>query len=418
MDKLRVGILGASRGMDFAMKLLLGYEYADIAAVCESYPPLLEKTRQFFADHGRKDVLCCSDFGEMLDCGVDAAVIANFANEHAPYAVRALKSGVHVFSEVQPTQTLAEACELCDAVEESGKIYAYGENYCFRDSIFEMSRRCLAGDIGEPVCLEGTFINDCSFKWHLLTRGERDHWRNYVPSTFYCTHSIGPLMYSTGLRAVRVSGAEMPRMSYMAEKGARSGSAAMELMEMSNGGMARSMNGNLRHPYEASYRIIGENGTIESDPGSITVYKLRKDYIYDTERYSAKYRPYRFRPEADLGETDNSIITAFAYFVGAILGDKEGIERTIDVYQALDMSLPGLLAYRSIVNGGAPFEVPDMRDKAVRDRYAGDLCSTDPRTPERFRLPTSKNGTPDVEDEIYEKVKEELLKVDLTPGMK
>ena len=418
MDKLRIGILGASRGMDFAMKLLLDYEYADIAAVCETYPPLLEKTRDFFRENSRSDVLCCDSFDDMLGCGIDAVVIANYANEHAPYAIKALKSGVHVFSEVQPTETLAEACELCDAVEESGKIYAYGENYCFRDSIFAMRDVCLSGGIGEPVCLEGTFINDCSFKWHLLTRGVRDHWRNFVPSTFYCTHSIGPLMYSTGLRAVRVSGAEMPRMSYMAEKGARSGSAAMELMEMSNGGMGRSMNGNLRHPYEASYRIIGESGSIESDPGSIMVYRLKKDYIYDTERYTAKPPAYRFRSDSDLGEADNSIITAFAYFVGAIYGDSEGIGHTIDVYKALDMSLPGLLAYRSIVSGGAPFEVPDMREMAARERYREDFYSTNPKTPERYRLPTSKSGTPEVDDGIYEKVKEELLKVDLTPGMK
>ena len=418
MDKLKIGILGASRGMDFAMKLLLDYEYADIAAVCESYPPLLEKTRDFFKDHGRSDVCCCADFDDLLNCGVDAVVIANFANEHAPYAIKALKHGIHVFSEVLPTQTIAEACELCDAVEESGKIYAYGENYCFRDSIFDMRRRYLSGDIGEASALEGTFINDCSFKWHLLTRGVRNHWRNYVPSTFYCTHSIGPLMYSTGLRAVRVNGAEMPRMSYMAEKGARSGSAAMELMEMSNGGMGRSMNGNLRHPYEASYRIIGETGTIESDPGSITVRRLKKDYIYETERYAAKYKPYRFRPDTDLGECDNSVITSFAYFVGAVLGDSEGTEHTISVYDALDMSLPGLLAYRSIINGGTPFEVPDLRDKTVRDRYRNDLYSTDPRTPDEYRLPTSKYGTPEVGDEVYDKVKEELLKVDLTPGMK
>ena len=82
------------------------------------------------------------------------------------------------------------------------------------------------------------------------------------------------------------------------------------------------------------------------------------------------------------------------------------------------MSLPGLLAYRSIVSGGAPFEVPDMRDTAARERYREDFYSTNPKTPERYRLPTSKSGTPEVDDTIYEKVKEELLKVDLTPGMK
>ena len=45
MNKLKIGILGGSRGMDFAMRMLLDYEFAEIAAVCETYPVLLEKCR-------------------------------------------------------------------------------------------------------------------------------------------------------------------------------------------------------------------------------------------------------------------------------------------------------------------------------------------------------------------------------------
>jgi predicted dehydrogenase len=160
---------------------------------------------------------------------MDAVVLANYAHQHAPFAIRAMKKGLHVFSEVLPCQTMKEGVELCEAVEETGKIYAYGENYCYMDNIFAMRQRYEAGDIGEGVCLEGTFCNDCSPKWHLLTRGIRDHWRNYVPSTFYCSHSIGPLLFSTGRRPVRVNGLEMPRMDYMAENGARSGSANARL---------------------------------------------------------------------------------------------------------------------------------------------------------------------------------------------
>ena len=85
--------------------------------------------------------------------------------------------------------------------------------------IFERS------EMGALMYAEGNFINDCSFKWHLLTRGNKNHWRNFVPSTFYCTHSIGPLMYTTGLRTETVVGMETPLMPYMAAVGARSGSA-------------------------------------------------------------------------------------------------------------------------------------------------------------------------------------------------
>lgn len=418
MKPIRVGFLGASRGMDFATYLMGGYPYAEVAAICESYPPLRKMADEYFREHGM-DVACFADYDEMLrQAGIDAVVIANYANEHASYAIRALERGIHVFSEVLPTQTPAEAVALVEALEKSGCVYAYSENYCYFDSNFMMRKAYEAGDIGEAVALEGTFINDCSFKWQFLTRGIRDHWRNYVPSTFYCTHSIGPMFYATGLRAVRVNGLEIPRMSYMAEGGARSGSAGMEVMELCNGGMARSMNGNLKHPYEASYRLIGEKGSISSDSGSIRIQIHKTGKEFDVREPKVVFPEFAFRPREDYGDYRNGDLSCFGFFIGKILGDAECAKYSIDIYRALDMSLPGLFAFRSILSGGQPFEVPDMRDAKVRDAYREDCRCTDPRTPEEFRLPTSKSGTPEVPDEVYERVRQDFLNQKLTPGMK
>ena len=207
-------------------------------------------------------------------------------------------------------------------------------------------------------------------------------------------------------------------MDYVAENGARSGSAAMETMELDNGGMARSLNGNLRHPYIASYRIFGEHGSIEAEPGRITVYSYDKEFHYDITGESVSYMPFAHRPKKDHGSISNSDLTGFGYFIAKILGDPLGEKYSIDVYQALDMALPGLLAYRSIVDHGMPYEVPDLRDLTVRERYRNDFYSTDPRTPEEFRLPTNKSGTPDVDESVYAAVRERLAQVDLTPGMK
>ena len=417
MNKLRIGILGASRGMDFAQRILADYEFAELAAVCESYPVLQRKTKELLTEFGiRAEVF--SDYDSMLDCGIDAVIIANYANEHCEYAIRALKRGIHVYSEVQPVQTLAEACALCDAVEESGCVYAYGENYAFSDSVQTMRRLYQEGVIGEAVSLDGVFINDCSPKWHLLTRGIRDHWRNYVPSTFYCTHSIAPIFYTTGLRAVRVNGLEIPRMDYLAEVGARSGSAGMEVIELSNGGMARSTHGNLRHPYEASFRIIGSHGTIEGDSGHLRLLRHQGGFSYDIQSVPTQAPEYRFRPVGTGDSVANGDYTAFGYFIGAIIGDAEGKQYGIDIYRALDMALPGLLAYRSIVDCGMPYTVPDLRDRTVRDQYRSDHWCTDPRTPSEYCLPTNKSGTPEVAESVYEEVRRTFNGVDLTPGMK
>ncbi len=205
----------------------------------------------------------------------------------------------------------------------------------------------------------------------------------------------------------------------MAEKGSRSGSGATVLMEMSNAGMARSLNTNgLKHPYIASYRIIGEKGSLESSDGRVTMYQYDKGFDYNITTETPSYTPFLHRPNKDHGCISNSDLTGFGYFIARILGDPLGEKYSIDVYQALDMALPGLLGYRSILDKGMPYTVPDLRDHAIRDQYRNDHYCTDPRTPAEYLLPTSKSGTPDVDESIYEAVREELARVDLTPGMK
>jgi hypothetical protein len=125
-----------------------------------------------------------------------------------------------------------------------------------------------------------------------------------------------------------------------------------------------------------------------------------------------------YRPDINLGAVSNSDLSAFGYFIARILGDPIGKKYSIDVYQALDMAMPGLLGFRSILDKGMPYTIPDMRDPVQRDLYREDHYSTDPKGPEGFLLPSSKSGTPEVDERVYEAVRAELAKVDLTPGMK
>ncbi len=417
MKKLKIGVLGGSRGMDFVNRILLDYEYAEVFAICEAYSVLAEKIEKQLSAAGKR-VRIFTDFEEMLSCGIDAVILCNFANQHASYAIRALNRGIHVLSENLPTQTLAEAVALCEAVEKSGCVYAYAENYCYFDYTYRMKQLYESGVIGQAVLLEGDFINDCSGRWHLLTRGVRNHWRNYVPSTFYCTHSIGPMLYSTGLKAVSVNGFEIPRLDYMAEKGARSGSAAMEVLQLENGAIAKSINGNYCHEYRADYRIIGTKGSLIANVGERFVTLIRPTATgYQSERIDAAPYDYKYRPRGDLGVIQNGDLLLVGYFIGSILGDPEAKAASIDVYKALDMSLPGLLAYRSILNGSGTVPVPDFRDKAAREQFRHDAYSTDPESREAFLLPTSKSGTPQVEEAVYEKVRAQFLSADLKPGM-
>ncbi len=423
MSKIRIGVLGATRGLDFAFGALANHPDACVTAICESYAPLLERVKGEIVKRGLK-IECGASAESLLRGDIDAVIIANFANEHAPYAVQALRAGKHVMSEVLPAQTPAEGVALCEAVEQSGKRYCYAENYCYFNQHFEMRLRYDRGDIGDLVSAECDFINDCSFKWHLLTRGDRDHWRNYVPSTFYCTHSIGPMLFISSLRPKNVAGMETPRLPYMAAHGARSGSAAMEIMKLENGAMARSLHGNLKHPYLPRCRMIGTKGSMETDsaqPNQLHVHlEGKEETVFDHEAYCPATFIRNSRTAALAHYVENGSFYAVEFFVGSIIGDAAAGRYAIDVYQAMDMSLPGLLAYRSILQGGVPLAVPDFRDPNAREPYRHDHACTDPRVASGAALlPSCSTGAVSVPDAVYAREArryEERLKTSFRPG--
>ncbi len=137
------------------------------------------------------EVALYENFDDFIQQDMDAVVLANYANEHAPFAVRCLDAGKHVMSEVLPCSCPAEAVALIEAVERSGKVYAYAENYCYMKAPFEMRLRYAQGEIGEVMYCEGEYIHDCSSIWPNITYGERNHWRNRGAPTFSKRFSAG-----------------------------------------------------------------------------------------------------------------------------------------------------------------------------------------------------------------------------------
>ncbi len=414
-QKIRIGVLGATRGLEIVERSVQAFDDIEVVAICDIYQPILDHAYQKCLSFG-KEVRCVNDFSGLLTDDIDAVILANYANEHAPYAIKALKAGKHVMSEVLPTQNMAEAVELVEAVEESGKVYAYSEQYCYFDPVFDMRLRFERGEIGDLVFVEGEFIHDCASKWPRLTRGGKDHWRNHVPASFYCTHSIGPMLYITGARPLTVVGAECAPQKYMTEVGARSGSAAIEMMTLTGGAIGTSKHGNLRKQWRAYFAVYGTKGTLENDhhvPNiktkeyKITTMPKECDNIYETIEPKWGEEVSSIKREGESPE-----LCALRCFIGAINGDPVAKKYMIDIYQALDMSIPGLLAHKSFLDGNKPIAMPDFRDKAQREKYRNDRACTDPKVAGEQLLPSTAFETVDTPQEVYDRVHERFLKGD------
>ena len=73
----------------------------------------------------------------------------------------------------------------------------------------------------------------------------------------------------------------------------------------------------------------------------------------------------------------------------------------IDVYEAMDMFLPGLFGYFSVLAGGIPMEIPNLRNKEQREKWRNDTRTTDPKNPDYEIIPSYSKGNPDIPEENY-----------------
>ena len=71
---------------------------------------------------------------------------------------------------------------------------------------------------------------------------------------------------------------------------------------------------------------------------------------------------------------------------------RTGQQPYLDVYRGIDMSIVGILAWRSALNDSAPVAVPDFRSENVRKTYENDHWSPDPTRESDNRPPTSILG--------------------------
>ena len=408
MAKLKIGVFGAARGRTM-INVLLDHPDAELVAVCDKYEPLLKQVREKAEEHKLKIALY-TDFEDFIRHDMDAVVLANYATEHATFGARLLRAGKHIMTEVLPCETLAQGVELVEAVEETGLVYAYAENYCYMDRTFEMWRRYERGDIGKVTYGEGEYIHDCTAIWPRITYGDRNHWRNLLHPFFYNTHSLGPLMTMTGERPAKVTGlmTGFSMEDYM--KGLSGKAVGIEMVTTQNGAVFKSIHGGLvREPGSINYELYGTKGCMETqrygDPYLNVWIENDKACQGNLESYFPQQwidaemaRNFRGHGGADFYATH--------FWLQRILGRETG-RYSIDVYRAMDMGLCGLMAYRSCAAGGVPMDVPDFRDPAQRDLYRHDnACTTPEVAGDQLQPRIPGVELPEVPQEAYDKIRD------------
>ena len=276
-------------------------------------------------------------------------------------------------SEISACKTLGEAAALARAVEQSGKIYLLAENSCYLAYNQEMRRLYRAGEIGTLRLGECEYMHPSPGPGlNAMSCGEK-HWRNWIPSTYYCTHAFGPIMYITDLRPVSVNAHSIDWAGDERDNlHVRQGDPGSTILCRMDNGATVIVNGLCLRGHGNWYRLHGSRGLMENlrhgDPGMLRIKHESWDVERPTDPEERIYRP-QFPIHADLAAQTShggaDFFTTF-HFAEAI---RSGRQPWLDVYRGIDMSIIGIQAWKSCLSNGAPFEVPDFRKETMRKRY-------------------------------------------------
>ncbi len=365
---IRVGVLGLRRGASLAR--LAQQAGVQVVAVCERDDRRLHEAATALGVAGYRDV------EPFLDHAMDAVIVVNDFDQHAPVAIQALDRGVSVLSETAACRTIGEGVALIEAAERSDGIYMFAENYPYMPFTREMRRRYRAGQIGEVRYAEAEYLDEpADLAWFV---NDRAHWRARLPATYYCTHSLAPVTAITGTRPLQVSGFVAPTASgpEALERARRGrGWAALLVVRLDNGAVFKSLHGFLQASQQAWVRIHGDRGLMENlRHGDTRTLRVLWDLVDDEDGrreeevflpWPAEFPPTSADPMGD-GVAETLMLRDFATAI------RERTPSDQDVYFGVELSITGIQAMRSSLAGSLPVEVPDLRRPDVRRAHAAD----------------------------------------------
>ena len=246
------------------------------------------------------------------------------------------------------------------------------ENTCYYGFVKQWQREVAAGRIGEVMYAEGEYLHDVRGLYHrnpTLPRGTSHEeiarhpdtvrtWRATLHPVNYLTHDLGPILEVLDDRCVSVSCLSTPSSlgpGYCA-------AAEVAIFKTAKGRVIKELvSFSLPRPSHHYFMFMGTRGSIESPRGASRDHLLyaEGENMNGWSRMSWDSRILSGPQEAwasGHGGADWHISRAFT---DAIINDGPS---PIDVYRAMDYTVPGICAVESSAKGGAAVEIPDLRE--------------------------------------------------------
>jgi len=280
------------------------------------------------------------------DPKIEAVFVATDAPSHARHCMEVLNHGKHVMTAVPAVWgSIEDAERLVETVKRTGLKYQMAETSCYRADCHAMRQIYRAGGFGRLVYSEGEY-------YHYTARpiDSFKGWRIGSPPLWYPTHSTAYYVGVTGKRFTSVSCAafrgDFPEYKKGGNRYDNPFSDEIALFATSEGGASRmSKLRAVRGRVIETGRVFGERGWMDGTQ----YHGVAKD-LPDTARPPLP-------PGMPAGGHGGSHGPLANEFVTAILQDREPL---VNVYEALAMTVPGVVAHQSALKDGETLKVPQF----------------------------------------------------------
>lgn len=368
--KLRVGIVGGRFGTSFQFH---EHPNCTVAAVADLRPDRRDRLASTY-----KCSTAHASLDEMLkDRNVEAIGLFTPAPDHVAHATAALKAGKHVLSAVPAAYSLEECARLIEAVERSGLTYMMAETSYYQQLTISARKFQQAGEFGRIFACESEYHH--SGLEELFFEEGKKTWRHGFPPMHYPTHCTAHLVSVTGERLTEVTclgwgdNDEILRSNVYKNpfwnetaffktnrgtsfrvavywKGAHRGAERAQYF-------GDKMSFFFNHPNGLGPVVVRMAQDKERDSGGFVRTRPVLEKYEQPKWWSTDMLPAPLRHDSG-HEGSHTFITH--EFISAVL---ENRRPTVDVYEAVAFTAPGIVAHESALKGGLQMKIPSFDRK-------------------------------------------------------
>lgn len=365
-DKIvRIGIVGGRFGAQFQWH---EHPNCKVTAVCDIRPDRLETLKNTY----KCDVGYDSFKDIIADKNVDAIGVFTPAPLHVYMSIEAMKAGKHVISAVPACMDEEEGVQLLEAVKKTGMIYMMAETSFYEREIITCRKWAAEKRFGEIFYSEAEYHHD-GLVALMFEKNGLPSWRHGFPPMHYPTHCTGMIVPVTGERLTEVTATgwgddhevlrtnlyNNPFWSETAMFKTSGGHTARVAVywKVASGGTERSQFIGSDMSYYM-HRPDGTPGTLaKREEGTISKNNYSEAKVKMTPFEHPDYYELLPKPLRHSSGHGGSHTFLTHEFVSAVIKKRQP---TVDIYESLAYTIPGIYAHQSALQGGATLKIPDF----------------------------------------------------------